>query len=88
VRVLLVDAPAGLAERLTHEVLTLNDARDREVAGRAMAEVDVVVCGLPAGSDAPDRAGRGVFNLVSQARTRFVLPSSLRTLNAIRSIIT
>jgi nucleoside-diphosphate-sugar epimerase len=77
-RVLLVDVPAGLAGRLRHDVSTLDDARDRDIAARAVGGVDAVVCGLPDGAEALDRASRGVFNLIVGGATRIVLLSSLR----------
>jgi nucleoside-diphosphate-sugar epimerase len=84
VRVLLVNAPAGV--RLSgHDVsLLAADPRDRDAAARATAGMDAIVCGLPdhASQDALeslDSASRGVYNLITTATAaqRFVLLSSL-----------
>jgi nucleoside-diphosphate-sugar epimerase len=81
-RVLLVDPTNRLAPRLASRYelsVPDGDPRDRETATRATANVDAVVCGLPASPTHEDLdfAARGIFNLVSTGVSRFVLLSSL-----------
>jgi nucleoside-diphosphate-sugar epimerase len=90
-RVLLISIGEPLRERLLaalgqhHDVSVFDgDARDRDIAARATAGFDTVVCGLPAQGDDPleamDRASRGVYNAITTEASlrRFVLLSSLR----------
>jgi nucleoside-diphosphate-sugar epimerase len=90
-RILFVDVRQPLRQQLLvvlgqhHEVSVVDeDVRDRDIAARATAGFDAVVCGLPAPGDDPleaiDRASRGIYNAITTAAraTRFVLLSSLR----------
>lgn len=90
-QILLIGVREPLRQRLRvtlgqhHEVsIVEDDVRDRDIAARATAGVDAVVCGLPVRGDDPleaiDRASRGIYNVITTAAsaTRFVLLSSLR----------
>jgi nucleoside-diphosphate-sugar epimerase len=91
-RVLLTGIPDILSEKLVqnlarhHDVSTLDgDVRDREVCAAA-AGCDVVIHGLPDGSEpltALDEASRGTWNLLTTTSARrYILLSSMRIFDA------